>query len=77
MGEGRRDSPSHLFTPLHSMTTMHKEKAEALLSLLSWAHAEQYTVLDDEMIDDCSDWVGNLTEDEISDIVLSVYQQGL
>lgn len=59
------------------MSTFQKDKSKALNDLLSWAHAEQYTGLDDEMIDDCNDWIGNLTEEEICEIVLSVFRQGL
>lgn len=55
----------------------HKEKASALLTLLQNAHAEQYQGLDDEMADDCNEWIGNLTDDEVSDIVLAVYHKGL
>lgn len=55
----------------------HKEKASALLTLLQNAHAEQYQGLDDEMADDCNEWIGNLTDDEVSEIVLAVYHNGL
>lgn len=55
----------------------HKEKAAALLTLLQNAHAEQYQGLDDEMADDCNEWIGNLTDDEVSEIVLATYHSGL
>lgn len=59
------------------MSLMRQEKAKALHELLAWAHAEQYTGLDDEMPDDCSDWIGSLTEEEVSEIALSVFREGL
>lgn len=55
----------------------HKEQAEALLELLRSAHAVQYTGLDDEMADDCDEWIGSLTDEELCDIVLAVYHRGL
>ena len=59
------------------MTLMHKEKAKALLDLLSWAHAEQYQGLDDEMIDDCNDWIASLTDDEVANICISTFREGI
>lgn len=57
--------------------TFNEEQATALLELLRYAHAVQYTGLDDEMADDCEEWIGNLKDEEICDIVLSVYHKGL
>lgn len=59
------------------MSLMHRDKAKALTTFLEWAHAEQYTGLDDEMPDDFSDWIGNLTEDELCDLVLSTFKEGI
>lgn len=56
---------------------MHKEKAQALLTLLEWAHAEQYTGLDDDMIDDCNDWISGLTDDEVADIAIRTFLEGI
>ena len=54
-----------------------KEKSQALLTLLENAHAEQYTGLDDEMIDDCNDWISGLTDDEVASICISVFREGI
>lgn len=59
------------------MTINHKEKAKALLNLLQEAHAEQYTGLDDEMADDCNDWISGLTDDEVADICVSTFRAGI
>lgn len=59
------------------MTLMHSEKAKALQDLLSWAHAEQYTGIDDDMPDDCNDWIAGLTEDEVAEIAVSVFREGI
>ena len=59
------------------MTLFHTEKAEALLTILQNAHAEQYTGLDDEMPDDCNNWISDLTDDDVSEIVLSVFRKGI
>ena len=59
------------------MTLLHKDKAKALYDLLSWAHAEQYTGLYDEMPDDCNDWISALTEDEVAEIAVSTFKAGL
>jgi hypothetical protein len=55
----------------------HQEQAKALLELLRSAHAVQYTGLDDEMPDDCNDWIESLSDDEICELVLAVYHEGL
>lgn len=60
-----------------TMNMLQKDKAASLLTLLQNAHAEQYVGTDDCMPDDCDDWIGNLTDDELCDIVLSVFHQGL
>jgi len=59
------------------MTLMHKDKSKALNEYLEWCHAEQYTGLDDEMGDDCCDWIDGLTEDELCNLVLQTYKEGL
>lgn len=60
------------------MTDMfQKEQAKALLELLRSAHAVQYTGLDDDMADDCEEWIGSLEDDELCGIVLAVYRRGL
>lgn len=59
------------------MSLFKKEQAKALLDLLSSAHAEQYSGLDDEMADDCSDWISSLKEDEVTEIVLAVFRNGI
>lgn len=59
------------------MTLLHKEKANALLAFLEYAHAEQYQGLDDEMPDHCNEWIASLTEDEVCDLVLPVFREGL
>lgn len=59
------------------MALMRKEKARALWEFLAYCHATQYTGLDDGMPDDCNDWIDNLTEDELCDLVLSTYKEGL
>lgn len=59
------------------MTTFQKEKANALLAFLEYAHAEQYRGTDDDMPDACNDWIGNLTDKEVTDLVLAVYHEGI
>ena len=59
------------------MTILQKEKANALLAFLEYAHAEQYHGLDDDMPDDCNEWIGSLTDDEVCDLVLAVYRNGI
>ena len=59
------------------MTMFHEKKAVALLELLQYAHAEQYTGLDDEMPDDCDDWISSLSDDELSEIIINVYREGI
>lgn len=54
-----------------------KEKAQALLTFLQNCHAEQYTGLDDDMIDDCDDWISGLSDDEVSELVLSTFRNGI
>ncbi len=56
---------------------MHKERAKALWDLLSWAHAEQYSGTDDCMIDDCEDWIGDLTDEEVAAIAIETFRNGL
>ena len=58
-------------------TLMHKDKAKALWDLLSWAHSEQYRGTDDMMIDDCNDWIGSLTDDEVAQICISTFREGI
>ena len=59
------------------MTVFRKEQAQALLTLLQNAHAVQYTGLDDDMTDDCDDWIGALTDDEVADICISGFREGI
>ena len=59
------------------MTLSQKEKAKHLLAFLVDCHAEQYTGLDDPMADDCNDWIGSLTDDELCDLVLAAYREGI
>ena len=59
------------------MSTFSKEKAAALLELLRLEHATQYTGTDDMMIDDCNDWIGALTDDEVSEICVSTFREGI
>ena len=47
---------------------MMNKTAEALEEFLQWAHAEQYTGLDDDMIDATNDWVAELTPEEVGDL---------
>ena len=56
---------------------MQKEKAQALLAFLEAAHAEQYTGLDDPMCVDCNDWISSLTDDEVCELVLAVFREGI
>lgn len=59
------------------MSLMKKEKSQALFDLLKWAHAEQYMGTDDMMIDDCNDWIGGLTDDEVAEICVAVFREGI
>jgi hypothetical protein len=58
-------------------TYFQKKQAEALLSFLEYAHADQYIGLDDDMPDDCSKFIANMTEDEVITLIVSVYRNGL
>lgn len=58
-------------------TLMHKERSKALLDFLGWAHAEEYTGVDDDMLDACNDWISGLTDDEVTDLVLETFHEGL
>lgn len=59
------------------MSLLQNEKSRALLDLLTAAHAEEYHGLDDDMPDACNDWIADLTDDELCDIVLAVYHSGI
>ena len=59
------------------MKLFQKEKANALLQFLEYAHAEQYSGLDDEMADDCNEWISSLSDDEVSELVLAAFREGL
>lgn len=72
-----RESSIKVLLPTITMSIFQKEKAAALLELLRSAHAEQYSGLDDEMPDDCEEWISNLTDDEISEICVVVYHKGI
>jgi len=49
-----------------------RNKAEALLEFLQFVHAEDYHGTDDDMYDAFSDWLANLKDAEVCDIVLDV-----
>ena len=59
------------------MTTLAKDKAQALLELLRCEHAEEYTGTDDDGPDRFDSWVSNLTDKEVADICISVLRNGL
>ena len=59
------------------MSIFQKEQSQALLSLLQSVHAEHYQGLDDEMVDDCNEWIGSLTDEELCEIVLDIFRNGL
>lgn len=63
--------------PPFKMSMFQQEQAKALIELLQSAHAVQYTGLDDEMADDCNDWISGLTDDEVADICISVFRAGI
>lgn len=54
-----------------------REQAQSLLDLLVSVHADQYQGLDDEMADDCNEWIASLSDDELSDIVLRIFHKGI
>tara|TARA_R100001530_G_C4284265_1_gene146383 strand:+ start:530 stop:703 length:174 start_codon:yes stop_codon:yes gene_type:complete len=54
-----------------------KEKSEALLTFFINAHADQYIGLDDPMCDDCNDWISALTDDEVCELVLETFREGI
>jgi hypothetical protein len=54
-----------------------KDKAQALLTFLEWCHADDYTGLDDDMPDACNDWISDLTDDYVCDLVLSTFHEGI
>jgi hypothetical protein len=60
-----------------SMTISHKEKADALLTLLQIHFSEDYMGTDDDMSDRFDSWVSNLTDKEVADICISVYREGI
>ena len=59
------------------MTTLQKEKANALREFLQYSHAEQYIGTDDDMPDSCDDWVASLTDNELCTLVLAAYHEGI
>jgi len=59
------------------MTLMNKERAKALHDFLSWCHAEQYGGLDDEMSDNCEEWIGELTDEEVASLAVETFKNGL
>lgn len=59
------------------MSMFQKDKAQALLTLLEHAHAEQYTGLDDEMGENCDEWISGLSDDEVADICIKVFREGI
>ena len=59
------------------MTTLQKEKASALRTLLEYEHATEYMGTDDDMSDKFNDWLSSLDEEEICQIILSVFREGI
>lgn len=59
------------------MTLLHTERAKALHEFLRWCHAEDYVGTDDNMSDDCEDWIGTLDDQEVADLAVSTYRSGL
>ena len=59
------------------VTESRQEKAKHILAFLVVCHADQYTGLDDPMADDCSKWIANLTDDELYNLVLAAYREGI
>ena len=51
------------------------EKAQLLLRLLICEHAEDYIGTDDDMPDACDDWISSLTDDELCDIILTIFRE--
>lgn len=59
------------------MSLMHKERSKALYDFLSWCHAEQYVGLDDDMSDDCNDWINGLNDSQVNALVLETFRDGI
>lgn len=59
------------------MKLLEREKADALRTLLEYAHAEDYRGTDDDMPDDCDHWISELTDDELCKIILSIFHEGI
>ena len=59
------------------MTLFHKEKAKALLTLLEYEHSTEYMGTDDDMSDKFNGWLSSLDEEEICQIILSVFREGI
>lgn len=51
--------------------------SQALREYLQWEHANVYTGMDDDMADRCDDWIANLTDKEITDLVLACFHEGI
>lgn len=54
--------------------TIHTQKQQALIDLLMWAHADEYRGTDDDMSDAFDDWMGDLTEKNLSEIIISTHK---
>ena len=54
-----------------------KENAQALYTILRNEHAKSYSGLDDEMGEHCDEWISDLSEDEVADICISIFRNGI
>lgn len=54
-----------------------KENSKALYTILRNEHANGYQGLDDDMNDHLDDWISELSEDEVCEIILSIYRKGI
>ena len=50
-------------------------KGQLIDELLQEEFAEDYQGLDDDMPDACSEWIGDLKDDELCDIILRIYHK--
>lgn len=54
-----------------------KEQSQALLTLLEWEFAKNYSGTDDEMLDRSNDWISGLTDEEVAKICVDVFRNGI
>ena len=68
--------PDHTVIPT-PVNMKNKNKADALLEFLEWCHADDYMGTDDDMSDHCNDWISGLSDDEVAELAISTFREGI